>query len=88
MTRNLLIATIISLFVFAGCAGLGGPEGAARSAFEEWATTNGIPFQNVQVSALDNDGTFATVRVVTEFRSSKESPWVEQESKINCRKVG
>lgn len=79
---------VLLLFLF-GCSALGnGSETAARSEFEKWAKQDGIPYQNVQVSAIKNGEPFATVRVTAEFRDSPESPWVEQEASIDCRKVG
>ncbi|MBI4671265.1 MAG: PD40 domain-containing protein [Chloroflexi bacterium] len=64
MTFNFLCLMII------GCIPLGGPENAARAAFTKWADEiYKVPYQNVQVSALENDGTFATVKITAEYRA-------------------
>lgn len=83
MTFNFLCLMII------GCIPLGGPENAARAAFTKWADEiYKVPYQNVQVSALENDGTFATVKITAEYRADKDAPWIEQETKTSCKTVG
>lgn len=61
------------------------PESAANQAFQEWVTK---PYRNEQFKAIQNDGTFATVKVTVEFRESTEAEWEEWESDLECRKVG
>ena len=79
--------TVLVLFL-SGCNALGGgPESAARTEFEKWAKNNGVPYQNVQVSAKIEEP-FAKVKVTAEFKQNLDAPWVEQEAAVDCRKVG
>jgi len=83
-----LLTLLFASLVVIGCEPPG-PENAARAAFVQWADTiNRVPYQNAQVTTLENDGTFATVKITVEFRADKDAPWVEQEAKTNCKKVG
>ncbi|MFM7173433.1 MAG: hypothetical protein ACKO4U_10420 [Caldilinea sp.] len=63
-------------------------EPVAEAAFNEWATNNGEPYRDVQVTEESNDGFFATVRVFALFRPSADAPWQEREAYIECRQVG
>ena len=83
-----LIALVVTV---GGCAGdsvLGGPEAAARTAFEEWAQSTGTPYSDVSVGELASDGTFARVRVTAKLRESATLPWLEHQTEIECKKVG
>lgn len=85
--KRLLTLLFVSFMVI-GCAPLG-PENAARAAFVQWAdTVNRVPYQNVQVTVLEKDDAFATVKITAELRAEKDAPWMEQEAKTNCKKVG
>lgn len=53
--------------------------------FEDWVS---IPYRDVKVSVVENDGTFAKVLVTAEFLESPESEWMAKEANIDCRKVG
>ncbi len=35
-----------------------------------------------------NDGTFATMHIMAEFKESPEEPWLEHKAKVECKKVG
>ena len=84
-----LIGLVVVLVLSCSLEGaLGGPEPAAREAFEQWAQENGVPYKNVRLETIEYDGTFATVRVTAKFRESPDAPWLEQEADVQCRKVG
>lgn len=68
--------------------GRSSPEAAAKAAFEIWAQQVGIPYRNVRYNVINNDGTFATVRIVVQLRETVESDWLDQQADIECRKVG
>ncbi|MBC7347774.1 MAG: hypothetical protein H5U00_10065 [Clostridia bacterium] len=66
----------------------GSPEAAAKAAFELWAQQVGMPYRNDRYTVLSNDGTFATVRIIAQFRETAESEWLEQQAIVECRNVG
>ena len=66
----------------------GSPEAAAEAAFEIWTQQTGIPYKDVRYDVVSNDGTFATVRIIGQFRESVEAPWTEEQANVECRKVG
>jgi formylglycine-generating enzyme required for sulfatase activity len=63
-------------------------EPLAEATFTEWASGNGEPYRDVQVSEESNDGFFAGVRVRAWFRPSVAAPWEEREALVECRQVG
>ena len=65
-----------------------GAEQAASRAFEKFAQEQGVPYKDVSVKTISNDGTYATVRVTAWFRSSAVSDWLEQYADIEVRNVG
>jgi Tol biopolymer transport system component len=94
MTRNWLIVAFV--IVLLGCTFPPLPSiftessltSIARTEFEKFAKQGGVPYQNVQVNVVKNDGTFATVQIVAEFRDTPSSQWIQKESTTDCRKVG
>jgi hypothetical protein len=60
----------------------------ADSSFQVFATSAGTPYQNVHYEVLNNDGTYANVKITAQFRLSESSDWTEHETTIQCRKVG
>lgn len=86
MTRHWWMIGLVVLFLGVSCST--GPESAAQNAFEAWAKTKGVPYQNVQIGVVQNDGTFATIHILAEFRSAQELPWIQQETQFKCHKVG
>ncbi len=62
--------------------------GAARTAFEQWAWQEGVPYRNVTCTLLGSDETFATVQIIGELRRSSDSPWQEEQGTVECRKIG
>jgi len=55
--------------------------------FEEWAESTGIPFEDARYEILNDDGTFATVRITATIRENEQSGWREMQSDIECRVV-
>lgn len=66
----------------------GGLTDVAKANFSQWAEQNGEPYRNEMAEMLDNDGTFAHVRFVAEFRPGADATWEEREALIECRMVG
>lgn len=64
------------------------PEAAVKTEFEIWTQRQGTPYRNVRYTSLNNDGTFATIRVVAEFRETAQADWTELQTDIECRQVG
>jgi uncharacterized lipoprotein YajG len=63
-----LIFLTVAIFLLIGCVPSSGPADAARAAFVQWAdTVNRVPYQNVQVATLENDGSFVTVKIAAEL---------------------
>lgn len=87
MCRVLTCLTL--LLVLVACGGLrsGSPEADAEAAFGIWAERAGMPFRKAHYNTISNDNTYATVRIVAEFRESAESDWLEQQADLECRKV-
>ena len=79
---------LLTLLLAVSCEAVGGPESAARKAFEEYAQSTGTPYKDARFQTLSNDGTFAIVRITAKLRESAEAPWLEHEAEIECKKVG
>ena len=79
MKRKMMVlgSCLLALLLLLSCAPGGGPEAAARIAFEQWAQQNGVPCRDVHLQTLNNDGVFATVRITAMFKESPEAPWLE-----------
>lgn len=86
MTRHWWMIGLVVLFLGVGCST--GSENAAQNTFEAWAKNNGVPYQNVKIGVVQNDGTFATMHILAEFRSAQDLPWIQQETQFKCHKVG
>lgn len=88
MRKVIFSMIILSLMTLVGCNNLSGPESVAYPAFEQWAQQNGIPFRDVNIEVIENDGTYATLHIIAWFRESQQSQWLENEAEIVCRNVG
>lgn len=84
----LVRCVILSLAFSLAACGLSGPERAAKSAFGYWAQENGVPYQNDHYEVLNNDGAFATVKIIADFKQREDDDWVEMEGKLNVRNLG
>lgn len=60
-------------------------EQAALTAFEGWAT---LPYRREAAVIVQNDGTYATVKITAEFRPTADSAWLAAEAAIECRRIG
>ena len=93
---------LISLVIFSACMLVGNqkpmiedtdaienetssPEAETLKNFEQWAT---IPYQDIQIEQVSNDGTFAALHIVVDFRESVALPWLTSEAVSECKKVG
>jgi len=93
---------MISLVIFSACMLVGNqkptiedtdaieneassPEAETLKNFEQWAT---IPYRDVQIEQVSNDGAFAALHIVVEFRESVALPWLTSEAVSECKKVG
>ncbi len=86
-TRDCAFLFLLAGVLFLVSCSVGGAQSAARGAFEEWAQEAGIPYTDVGLETLSDDGTFATVRVTALFRESAEGGWHEMQADIECRQV-
>jgi len=77
---------LLGVVLTVGCSP--GPQVAAKEAFEQWAQQAGIPYRDVRYETLRDDGTYAAVRIVAQFRQAADAPWLENEAEVECRKVG
>lgn len=64
------------------------PEEIAAAAFGVWAQKNGVPYKEAQLKIVQKDGVFATVRVTAKFKAGPDSPWLEHQADVQCRRVG
>ncbi len=65
-----------------------GPEAEARKLFEDWAQQAGIPYKDVSLATVNNDGAFATVQLTVSLRQSAAEDWLRKQTDIDCRHVG
>ena len=84
----ILLVLFIPITVSCGSTALNNPQSVTKVAFEDWSRDTGIPYENVQYNIISNDGTFATVRVTAYLRTSEEKPWLEEQTDIECQKIG
>ena len=87
---NSLLVT--AAFLLAACGGASPAQNQVSSvagiAFNAWATTAGVPYQDMQITEISNDGFFAEMRVIAWFRLTADADWEEREAVIECRKIG
>lgn len=86
----LALALFVSIvFQLTACDQIGGgPEQAARTAFDQFAKIQGIPYQDISLQTLKNDGTYATVRITVWLRPSAQSDWTEEYADVEVRNIG
>jgi Tol biopolymer transport system component len=84
----LVRCVILSLVFSLAACGLSGPELVAKSAFGNWAQENRMPYQNDHYEVLNNDGAFATVKIIADFKQREGDDWVEMEGILNVRNLG
>ena len=65
---TILGSCLLALLLLLSCAPGGGPEAAAKTAFEQWAQQNGVPYKDARFQTLNNNGVFAAVRITAMFK--------------------
>lgn len=84
----LIVIGLLALAIAVSCQGFGGPENAAQMALGEYASREGMPYKNVRIQTLSNDGAFATVRITAEFKETAQADWVEKQAEVQFRNIG
>lgn len=84
-----IIGVLVAVILLTSCASApSGAEQAARSAFEKFAQGQSVPYKDVSIKTVNNDGTYAIIRVIAWFRPSAQSDWLEQYADLEVRNVG
>jgi len=65
-----------------------GPEPEARKLFEDWAQQAGVPYKDISLVTVANDGAFATVQLTASLKQSATEDWLRKQTNIECRHVG
>jgi len=81
-------ALVVLAVLLVSCSIGNSPESVALAAAEKHFQSQGIPYKDLSVLILKNDGTYATVRVVAWVRPTAQSHWEEESADIEVRNVG
>jgi hypothetical protein len=90
MKKKIFVYIIALLTIFVpGCGGSQNEiEKLARESFESYVSFASTPYRNEKIKVVSSDDNYATVNVSAEFQFTKGGKWIEQETNIECRKVG
>ena len=84
-TWRMVAIALLLLTSSARCSTMDGPEAAAKVNFSEWAVNIRVPYRNANFDTINDDSTFATVRITVELKINSE--WIEKQTEIQCKKV-